>query len=271
MGKKFSRFKYEMSELIQTKYKEWQGLDDDVVTSFDPTKQEAIPKSSGDVDLDLYRASSTNNIPWVEKLLKFGANGLTPQGEHDLTSLHVCMSAAVAARIVNSLPKKQLLHLETIKDDRGNNPLHACARSNRQDALLCFVECGFDLSWTNDAGRTPAKVAFNYSNIDTCRLCKQLLKGHCWCGTDFDLEEACQMYLKIYSYREVCGDVYAYIMDQKKEDMRDELEIKKKLNPLLESQAERKAWAAEKKEEAKQAQGGTDVKGALAAGKVELV
>ena len=79
------------------------------------------------------------------------------------------------------------------------------------------------------------------------------------------------MYLKIYSYREVCGDVYAYIMDQKKEDMRDELEIKKKLNPLLESQAERKAWAAEKKEEAKQAQGGTDVKGALAAGKVELV
>ena len=269
MGKKLSRLKYQATELVVRKYEEWKGNDDidratnnDAVTSFDPNK---VPKSSGDVDVDLYKAAFSDNVIWVEKLLKLGADGLAPQGEYDLTSLHVCMSARVAARIVASLPKiTRDSGLKKIRDSRGNTPLHSAARSNRQEALLCLIECGFDIQWKNDAGRTAARVAFTYNNIDTSNLLNKLATGHCWCGEEFDLEEACQLYLNIYSYREICQDVYSYIMDQKKEDMRDELELRKKLNPLLQSQAERKAWAAERKQEATKEQGGTDIKGALA-------
>ena len=276
MGAHFSRFKYEISEIIKAKYTEWRGEEDDDdddndnrVTSFNATTPTKIPKSSGNIDKDLYRASETDNLLWVEKLLKLHANGIRPQGEHELTSLHVCMSAGVAARIVKSLPKSMWDKLDTIRDSRGNTPLHAAARSNRQEALLCLIECGFDLNEKNDAGRTPSRVAFDYHYLDTHRLCDQLLMGNCWCGPP-DLEESCQLYVNIYSYRECCQDVYHYIMDQKTEDKREELEIRKKLSRLLESQAERKRWQQEKQEAAAKEQDGTDIKGALAKAMKEM-
>jgi hypothetical protein len=59
-------------------------------------------------------------------------------------------------------------------------------------------------------------------------------------------------------------------MDQKTEDMHAELELKKKLSPLLESHAERKRWEKEQKEEAAKEQGGTDIRGALAKAMKEM-
>ena len=156
MGKRYSRFTFKAKHFILERYQEllvkWHTRNgDDYVRPF--VTSTTLP-SSGDIDYDLYQAASNDNHVHVEKLLKLGANGLAPQGDHDLTSLHVCMSAKCVARIVASFPRPILRHLEKIVDDRGNTPIHAAAQSNRVDALLCLVECGFDLAQTNNAGRT---------------------------------------------------------------------------------------------------------------------
>ena len=246
MGKKFSRVKFELTQLVQQKYQGWIHRNDDSYESSNTA-------STGDIDYDLYLAASRDNVPRVEQLLKLGADGLAPQGDRDLTALHVCMSAPVVARICGSLPRYKLKNLDQIVDDRGNSPLHAAAQSNRVETLLCLIECGFDLSSTNNAGRTPSRVAYNHTFEELHRLIDQLVSGKCWCGDltstpKFDLERSCQLYLQIYSYREVCEDVFAFISDQKTDDTNDANELEKKLKPLLEAQEERKKWAREKKE-----------------------
>ena len=205
-------------------------------------------KTTGDVDEDLYNASQRDDVGVVEKLLKRGADALASFGDSEATSFHVCMSAAVAARLTKSLSRRVQEDLSSIRDSRGNTPLHTAARSNRLDALLGLIECGFDISLENDAGRTPAKVARCYHFETIARILEKLGSKRCWCSEEsFDLEDSMQLYMKIYSFREPVICVFEHLADQKQEDMLEERNIRKKLKPLLESREERKQW--EKKEE----------------------
>jgi hypothetical protein len=243
MGKKLSRLKFTVKQLVLKKYQEFRNQDNNITAG--------TPTSTGDIDYDLYLAASNDNVQHVERLLKMGANGLKPHGDRELTSLHVCISSKCVARIVSSLPLSTLNHLNDIRDDRGNTPIHSAAKSNRVDTLLCLIECGFDLNCQNNAGRTAARVAENHTWSDLSLLINQLNTGQCWCGgteDNFDLEPICQMYLKIYSWKETCEDVWDFISIQKKEDFRDSFELEKKLRPLLKAQEERKRWANERKE-----------------------
>ena len=272
MGNRYSRFTFKAKHLLLEQYQEllvkWHTRNgDDYVRPF--VTSTTLPPSSGDIDYDLYQAASNDNHMHVEKLLKMGANGLAPQGDHDLTSLHVCMSAKCVARIVASFPRPIHRNLKALVDDRGNTPIHAAAQSNRVEALLCLVECGFDLAQTNNAGRTASRVAKTHTYHELSRLIDKLLTGSCWCNSDngFDIEKYCQLYLQIYSYREACEDVFDFISNQKKEDQRDAFGLEKKLKPLLESQEERTRQANEKKQEEQhqiEQEGGPDFNTTLA-------
>jgi hypothetical protein len=221
-----------------------------------------VPET-GDIDEDLYNASAADDIATVDRLIKAGADAMAQFGDLDHTSFHVCMSAAVAARLTKSLPVSVQEDLSGVRDGRHNTPLHTCARSNRQDAVLGLIECGFDLLEKNGAGRTAAQVARSFHFNDMAGILDKLANGECWCkeGDTFDLEDSMQLYMNIYAFREPVIEVYSYLADQKQEDMRDELEIRKKLTPLLESREERKQWERNKEKEKKElaAEGKEDV------------
>ena len=226
-------------------------------TAAGPAGRPLVP-TTGDIDEDLYNAAMADDISTVDRLIKAGGDPLATL-DFDLTSFHVCMSAAVVARLTKGLPKRAREHLSSVRDSRGNTPVHTCARSNRQDAALGLIECGFDLQLKNDAGRTPAQVARSFHFYNTARILDRLANCACWCGVDFDLEDSMQLYMKIYAFREPVIEVYSYLSDQKLVDMEEEAEIRKKLNPLLESREERKQWEANKeKEKKKKAEAGEE-------------
>ncbi len=264
MGAKFHRARYQAQNvaadaLAATRdfVREKRGLPPVELASLDSSvlgDGAAAGATTGDIDEDLFEAAKKDDVRRVERLLRMGANPLEDFGDLEKTAFHVCMSAAVASRLTKSLPGSVQEDLSEIRDGRGNTPLHAAAANNRTDALLGLVECGFDITWTNDAGRTPEHTARVYHWDDVARLLHCLAARKCWC--EIDLEKQMQLYLQVYSYREPCFILYGHLSDQKREDMEEEREIRKKLNPLLESRDERKRWAAEKEAEKAKLNGG---------------
>ena len=169
-------------------------------TAAGPAGRPLVP-TTGDIDEDLYNAAMADDISTVDRLIKAGGDPLATFGDFDLTSFHVCMSAAVAARLTKGCLDAPESICPVWRDSRGNTPVHTCARSNRQDAALGLIECGFDLQLKNDAGRTPAQVARSFHFYNTARILDRLRTARA--GVELiDLEDSMQLYMKIYAFRE---------------------------------------------------------------------
>ncbi|EGT57170.1 hypothetical protein CAEBREN_26372, partial [Caenorhabditis brenneri] len=68
-------------------------------------------------------------------------------------------SVPVLSQLLNAFSKKKRHYVMTLRDTRGNTPLHLAAMNNHLDAALYMLENGADPALINTNGHSPQSIA----------------------------------------------------------------------------------------------------------------
>ncbi|CAB3406424.1 unnamed protein product [Caenorhabditis bovis] len=79
-------------------------------------------------------------------------------------------SVPVLSHLLSAFGKKKRHHVLTLKDSRGNTPLHLAAINNHLDAALYMLESGADPSLINTSGHSPQSIASVRNHFEMERL-----------------------------------------------------------------------------------------------------